>query len=249
MRGLAVREAVRFTAVGVALKPVLGHPAEQPVRSHDGQAIQGSAQGFPNQFEAVEIANGGKHMRRIGALRAPRFDETEVTDQVQEGVQEQALGATVQQTRTKLTQDRGVVARMVEREAEGILPVDAGTNRGGGLGIGEVFTGLHDGGEGKAMGGSGGVADDGIAGGEVAVLIDHAKVVAHLHPGGGAAAKDGASKRSGVLRDEIDDLRLKGHDEPPCRQEPNGRHNNSTRDADACTTRVFTPRLPFGIRH
>ena len=72
------------------------------------------------QFEAVERMNRGQNMGRIGALSTTSLDQALVAQEGQQRVEEEPFSLARDQSSAELTQDRGIKARILKREGEGM---------------------------------------------------------------------------------------------------------------------------------
>ena len=88
--------------------PIRRRQGPQPLRRDDGEAVQGRAQCLPDTFEPVEPPHGGQDMRGIRALAPSGPDQFPVPQDRQQGVEQQSLDISFDQTRTELAED-GVV--------------------------------------------------------------------------------------------------------------------------------------------
>ena len=70
-------------------------------------------QGFAKQFQPVEGVKRSQHMRGIGALPTTRLHQALLPQEGQERIEEEFLGLAVDEAATKLTEDRGIKARVL----------------------------------------------------------------------------------------------------------------------------------------
>src|SRR6266478_2074325 len=73
---LALRQARILDPLAVALIPREGRHCLQPGGSDGRQFVERSPEGLRYQFEAIHHTDSREHMRRVGALLAPCFDES-----------------------------------------------------------------------------------------------------------------------------------------------------------------------------
>src|SRR5580692_9986366 len=91
-------------------------------------------------------------MRRIGSLSSSWFDNPQMYETSEKIIEEQSFGIACNQTRAEFAEHRMIKARIVEFQAQHILPIDASADGIGGLPIGKPFGKLHDADQGKARG-------------------------------------------------------------------------------------------------
>jgi hypothetical protein len=65
--------------------------AGEPLRCRRCQGFQRRPQGLTDHLEAVEIADRGHDVSRVGALAAPGFDQTQLGQPIQEHLERHAL--------------------------------------------------------------------------------------------------------------------------------------------------------------
>ena len=80
----------------------------------------------------------------------------------------------------KLTEDGGIKARIGAFQGQGILPVDAPADGGGGLPIRQAFDELENQHQGQACGGFRGLPGWRKEGGKLAILLERAQCIAEL---------------------------------------------------------------------
>ena len=73
--GLALRQARILDPLAVALIPREGRHRLQPGGSDGRQLVEGGPEGLRHQFEAIHHTDSREHMRRVGALLAPRCEQ------------------------------------------------------------------------------------------------------------------------------------------------------------------------------
>lgn len=130
----------------------------EPRRGHDGGRIQGVAQRFANRLEAVQGSYRGRGRRRIGPLAASGPDQLAVAAPREQGLEEERLRRTRDEVGAKLTEERGIEARVRECQAQHILSVEATPRRACDLAIGEPFRTLQHGHGGEPPRGPSGLA-------------------------------------------------------------------------------------------
>ena len=111
-RRLTERDVVVVSGLAVALRPGrVGLPAE-PVRGDDSQGVQRRPHRLDSAAQAVEGADGPKHMRAVRALPPARHQQFLLAAQRQQRVEQQRLRATHDQAAAELTQHRRIEARI-----------------------------------------------------------------------------------------------------------------------------------------
>jgi hypothetical protein len=110
--GFPRRQAVFREAAGVAVEPTGRHPIVQPCTCTSGDTIEGLSEGFPDTFEPVQHLNRGQDVGRVGALATTRFEQPVLAEQRQHQVKDEQFSLAGNQPGTKLTQYRGVKARV-----------------------------------------------------------------------------------------------------------------------------------------
>jgi hypothetical protein len=83
-------------------------------------------------------------VRGVGALAPAGLEPAQVAEARQQHVQQPARGAAVDQPAAALAEHRVVEAGVLERQREGVRPVDPAPNRVGRLPVGEVLGELED---------------------------------------------------------------------------------------------------------
>ena len=117
--------------------------AGQPLRCRRGQGFQRRPQGLTDHLEAVEVPHRGHDMGRVGALAAPRFDQPQLHQPIQEHLKGHALQVMSDQSGPKLRQHAEIEAWIRQRQTQTVFPVDTPPHRVGGLPIGEVLRELQ----------------------------------------------------------------------------------------------------------
>jgi hypothetical protein len=102
---------------------------KQPDRSHDRQGFERVAHRLSHTFQAIERADGGQKMGRIGALAPTRFQQPLRFKLVEHRLKEELLSSLGQQARPKLAQDREIKARISQLQVDRVFPVQAHPHR------------------------------------------------------------------------------------------------------------------------
>lgn len=89
-------------------------------------------------------ANGSQHMRGVRPLFPSRFEPPTGEREIKQGLQNQLVCFSFQQSLAKFTQNGCVKARVGELKTEHIFPVQSPTNGIGGLLIRKPFGKLHE---------------------------------------------------------------------------------------------------------
>jgi len=92
---------VLYAAV-VAVVPVRGRYATQPVRCGYGDSVQGGAKRLAHQFQPVQHADGGEHVRAIGALAPACLQQPALTRSVEQAFQQAFTGSVLEQAAAEL---------------------------------------------------------------------------------------------------------------------------------------------------
>ena len=88
--------------------------------------------------------DGREHLRRVGALLAPRFEHPHGAPTFQQLVSQEHCGAPSPQAVAQCAEHRQVKARIGPVQAQAILPVETGADCLSGLAIGQVLANLHE---------------------------------------------------------------------------------------------------------
>ena len=110
--GLVSGQARVLNTLAIALIPRQGGHVLQPLGRDRGHGVQRGAEGFCDEFEPVEHADGSEHMGRIGALVPTGCQEPCATAPFQHLVQQAFLGLTSQQPIAEFAEDGKVEARV-----------------------------------------------------------------------------------------------------------------------------------------
>ena len=186
----------------------------EPVGRDRGHRVQRGPEGFCHEFEPVQHADRGEHVRRVGALLAPGGEQAQRTAALQQLVQEQLFGAARQQAVPKFTQDRKVKPRIRQLETQQILPVDARADRLRRLAIGEVLPKLHDRHQRQPPRGQARLPPQRKQGSKVLVLKDRPEGIPEREIGM-AFGKGRTGHTGGFFRHRLDDVRVERHERRP----------------------------------
>ena len=170
----------------VALEPSGRCQGTQPVGRRHGDLVQRGAQRLGQQFDPVQVAHGGQHVRAVGALPAPRLEQPALARRVQDAAEQALPGPVLEQSAPELAQDAVVKARVGQLQREQVLPVDPATDRLGGLPVAQPLAELHEGDEGQPPRGVAGLAERGV---------ESAKSARGTPPRGGRAAAHRGCRR------------------------------------------------------
>src|SRR5215212_5366143 len=210
---LALRQPCVLDPAAIALVPSRGGQGAQPIRSNSRGRIEGRPQRLGDKLQPIEGANSRQHMRGVGSLPPPRFEDAELSGDLKHPLQQALLRAAGQKTISKLAEHAEVKARVGQLEAEQVLPVDPRPDRLSRLSIAQALAELHQRDQGQAPGRTGWLTLLGIEVGEVAILEDRPKRVAQGEIGT-AFGKGGASDASGLFGHTWERLlRLERHSE------------------------------------
>src|SRR5262245_26870503 len=77
------------------------------------------------EFEPVQQSDARQNLRRIRPLSPPRLEQLTLLRQTQDALQKQPGRRLIEQTLSKLAQDRMVKAFVVQFEREQIFPIQA----------------------------------------------------------------------------------------------------------------------------
>src|SRR5438046_954389 len=84
----------------------------------------GRPQGLTNHLEAVEVPDCGHDMGRVGALAAPRCDQPQLHQPIQEYLEGHALQVMSNQSGPKLRQHAEIEARIRQRQTQTVTPAN-----------------------------------------------------------------------------------------------------------------------------
>jgi hypothetical protein len=141
-------EGARFVRLG----PVRQDLRQQPLRRRQGEHLQRMPQRLVNTLEPVQRPGGGQDVRGVGALAASSLEQLMRRGDLQHRIQQQGLGRARDQARAELAQHRAVEARVGERQAKQILPVDPAPHCIGCLSVRQVLGELQQGHQGQTPG-------------------------------------------------------------------------------------------------
>ena len=178
--GLSFGEACQFKAMHIALKPGGVQMRLQPGWLLLSQGIERRTHTLPYAFQAAERTHARQDRRRIGALLASRFEPATLARQLQDRLQEQVLRPRRQHALAEVRQDRVIEARLIQRQGQGIQPINARAHRVCGLPIGQPFEGLQHRHQRQPPGGFCGSSACGEQMGKVLIAVDRTKGIAQL---------------------------------------------------------------------
>jgi len=96
-------------------------------------------QRFSDHFEPAHGAHRAENVRGVAALPSAALQQTAPWRQVEDSLEQPALGSMHQQARAELAQDGVVKAGVNQLQAKQVFPVNSGADRVGGLPIGQPF--------------------------------------------------------------------------------------------------------------
>ena len=118
-------------------------PPFQPGRVRRRQGFQRRPHAFPGQLQPGQRRHRGDHVGGIGPLLAARLDQALGHQPCQQRIQHHLLQPGPGHPAPELGQHRVVKARVIDWQAEQVLPVDPGPHRLGRLPVGEVLRPLQ----------------------------------------------------------------------------------------------------------
>ena len=118
-------------------------PLFQPGRVRRRQGFQRRPHAFPGQLQPGQRRHRRDHVSGIGTLLAARLDQALGHQPCQQRIQRHLLQPGSGHPAPELGQHRVVKARVIDGQAEQVLPVDPGSHRFGRLPVGEVFRPLQ----------------------------------------------------------------------------------------------------------
>ena len=208
------RQAVGVQPSAVAVGPRGWARPMQPVRCHRRERVQRVAQRLADRLQPVEGPDRRHHRGRVGPLPPARPDQPRRPTARQQQVEEQRLLRAHQQPRAERAQHRVVEAGVVQRQAERVLPVDPASHRLGGLAVGEPLGERHQRHQRHLRRGEGGLPARREERRKVPIGVEAAQLV--VHPQVDIALGEGCPCHPrGVLRHQLDGLRVQRHDSPP----------------------------------
>ena len=159
-------------AAAVPLEPLGPGHAPQPLRGDVASSFSAAAERLGQQLQAVQHADRGQDVGRVGALPAAGLDQPQ-------RLAAAAAASPAAAPRRSPASSRERNSQSTEKSKPGsvssrpssVLPVDAGADGVGGPAVGEVLAELQDGDQGQPPGGQGGLAAVGEELGEVAVVV------------------------------------------------------------------------------
>jgi hypothetical protein len=102
--GLCLGKAIDVHRHAIALQPFRPAMLEQPRWRSHGQFVECRTHGLAHHFQAIEGADGGEHMGRIGALLAARLQHAALLQLRQHGVKQPLFIIAVDQSGPELAQ-------------------------------------------------------------------------------------------------------------------------------------------------
>ncbi len=178
---LTCGEALQLKAMHRAIKPVGTDDAKQPVRSHVCQLTQGCSETLCHAFQATQSTHVGQDKGRIGALVASSFEPAVLAAHLHNGLQQAILRPMVDEALTKVHQNTGVKALLIQRQGEGIFPIQASPHHLRSLAVREIFQRLQDGDQRQPPRCFCRSSPSGKQIGKVGILIDGAQRIAQMH--------------------------------------------------------------------
>lgn len=100
----------------------------QPPRRDHGQLLQSRAQALPGQLQAAEASHRGQHIRRVGTLPPAGFQQPRLGQPREHHLQHPGRRVTFDQTSAEVAQERVVEPRVLQLQAQSVLPVDPRTH-------------------------------------------------------------------------------------------------------------------------
>ena len=203
---LALGQARVLDAAAVALEPLRLGQCADPIGGLGGKRVERGPDGLGGELQPVHLPDVGDDVSGVGPLAAPLAEEAPVAAGVEDAVEQHLLGAAVDEPRPELAEHARVEARVVEREAEEVLPVDPSADGVGGPAVGEVLSELEHGHQREPPGRVGGLPEVGVERGEVVVGEHGAELVAEgekrrsFREGGAGDPRRVGRDRAGRLR-------------------------------------------------
>src|SRR3954452_18001150 len=115
---LALRQPCVLDPAAIALVTSREGQGTQPIRSNGRGLVEGRSHRLGDKLQPIEGANGRQHMRGVGSLPPPRFEDAELSGDLEHPLQQALLRATSQKTISKLAEHAEVKARVRQLEAE-----------------------------------------------------------------------------------------------------------------------------------
>lgn len=126
---VAFRNAVIIDRPGITLHPGWVGLGTEPFRSRSRKSVQRRPDRLDGAAQAVEGADGSKHVRAVRALPPTGHQQLLLPAQRQQRIKEQRLRPARHQPAAELAQHRGIEARVCQLQPEQILPVDPASGR------------------------------------------------------------------------------------------------------------------------
>lgn len=166
-----------FDSVAVAGEPFKCSHLLNPFRELCGELIQRGPHRFPDQFSAVEQANGRQNMGRVAALLAMRFDQPLLPEALQHGVHEQCFCVPIDQPTSEFAEYGEVEAGVRQFQVQQVLEINTGTNLVGHPAISQVLCELYEGHESELTGGKRGLSPTRVELNEVLVGEERTELI------------------------------------------------------------------------
>ncbi len=170
-----------------------------------------AAQRLAHQLQPVQRADGGQHVRAVGALPPTRLEQAALSCGVQHAGQQALSGLVLEQAAPELAQHAVVEPGIGQVEGEQVLPVDPAPNGVGRLPVAQPLPELHERDQCQAPRGISRLAERGIQVGKPSVIKHGAEPVAQKHVRI-AAPERGPGDAGGVVGNRRNNgLRAKRH--------------------------------------
>jgi len=173
-------QPVVLHSVAIAIAPGRVQVGLEPCWGGHRETIQHVAHSFPNEFQAIQRPNSGQDMGGIRALCTPCFQEVVGFEPLQQRLEEQRLGAPMDETRAEFTQYRGIKPRIGEVQGQRIFPVDPSADGIRGLAVGQAFGELQDQHQRQPCGSFGWLTSRRKERGTLGILIEGTERIANL---------------------------------------------------------------------
>jgi hypothetical protein len=83
------------------------------------------AQRFAHELQPIERTNCREYVAGVSSLATVCFEQSVLTELLQEQVQQQPLSTTINQSTVELAEHSVVEARILELQTQGILPINS----------------------------------------------------------------------------------------------------------------------------
>jgi hypothetical protein len=137
--GLALGQVQVIDPAPVHPHPRVADHGGQPGRSHGSERLQRRPDAFPGQLQPVEAAQTPQHVGGVGALPPARLHQSQPRQRDQQDIQRLGLHRPRDQPGTELAEHREVEPRILQRQAQRVLPVDRAAHHVGRLTVGQVL--------------------------------------------------------------------------------------------------------------